>query len=176
MKKLMWLFAAAALVGAAVYSVVSLGRWEWTRALYFGLVALVAEVGIAAGLILRKLDRQEQRARSTEHDEVREVLRSTRPRRHRFAWLEPERIVSRSNVFITMLVGGGVVLSGLAWVLDKVAARTTTSLEEGRLAGDLSGIAYPEDGLLVDDVSVLAHAVPHFDDPELRILLGRREQ
>ena len=29
------------------------------------------------------------------------------------------------NVFITFLVGGGIVLSGVAWVVDRVAASTT---------------------------------------------------
>lgn len=173
MKKLVWLFAVATFVGALAYSVISLNRWEWTRALYFGLVVLVAEVGLAAGLVLRKLDRMAESERARERDEVRTVLRESRASKHRFAWLEPREIISRSNVFITMLVGGGVVLSGLAWLLDKVAARTTTSLEEGRLAGDLTRIAYPEDGLLVDDVTVLAQSVPHFDDPKLRALLGR---
>ena len=173
MKKLVWLFAIATFFGALAYSVISLNRWEWNRALFFGLVVLVAEIGLATGLVLRKLDRLALGDRQREQDEVRSVLRDSRVPRHRFAWLEPKEVLTRSNVFITMLVGGGVILSGLAWLLDKVAARTTTSLEEGRLAGDLTRIAYPEDGLLVDDVTVLAQSVPHFDDPQLRALLGR---
>lgn len=173
MKKLVWIFAVATFLGAVAYTVVSLNRWEWNRALFFGLVALVAEIGLATGLVLRKLDRMSHAAGGSEHEEIRRVLRDGRPRRHRFAWLEPKEVVSRSNVFITMLVGGGVILSGLAWLLDKVAAKTTTSIEEGRLAGDLTRIAYPSDGLLVDEVTVLAQSVPHFDDPQLRALLGR---
>ena len=174
MKKLVWVFALATLFGAAVYSVISLNRWEWNRALFFGLVALVTEIGLATGLVLRKLDRMSSEGPTgPERDEIRDVLQDERPRRHRFAWLAPREVASRSNVFITMLVGGGVVLSGLAWLLDKVAAKTTTSIEEGRLAGDLTRIAYPTDGLLVDEVTVLAQSVPHFDDPQLRALLGR---
>ena len=173
MKKLMWLFALATFLGAAAYSVVSLNRWEWNRALFFGLVMLVAEIGLATGLVLRKIDRTSGARAGGEEDELRSILRNERPTRNRFAWLEPKEVLSRSNVFITMLVGGGVVLSGLAWLLDRVAAKTTTSIEEGRLAGDLSRIAYPQDGLLVDEVTVLAHSVPHFDDPQLRTLLGR---
>lgn len=172
MKKLVWLFGLATFLGGAVYSVVSLNRWEWSRALYFGLVMLVAEVGLATGLVLRKLAQMEGNA-DIERDELRSVLAENRTPHHRFAWLRPEKVVSRSNVFITMLVGGGIVLSGLAWVLDKVAASTTTSLREGKLAGDLTRISYPEDGLLPDEVSVLAHSLPHLDDPKLRALLGR---
>lgn len=170
MKKLMWLFAVATLLGAGVYSVISLYRWEWTRALYFGLVMLVAETALATGLILHRLSRLDS---SDERDEVRTVLRQQRTRHDRFAWLKPKDVMTRSNVFVTMLVGGGIVLSGLAWVLDRIAASTTTSLQEGRLAGDLTHIAYPDDGLLPDDVTVLAQALPHLDDPQLRTLLGR---
>lgn len=172
MKKLVWLFALGTLLAAAVYSVVSLNRWEWSRALYFGLVVLVAEIGLATGLVLRKLDRQAE-LEAGEQDEVRDILRSSRVSQRRFRWLDPEQIASRSNVFITMVVSGGILLSGLAWLLDKLAANTTTSLQEGRLAGDLTEIAYPADGLLPDDVTVLAQQLPDLDDPQLRMLLGR---
>lgn len=36
MKKLAWGFVIATFVGAVVLSIISLGRWEWTRALYYG--------------------------------------------------------------------------------------------------------------------------------------------
>lgn len=172
MKKLMWLFAIGTFLAAGVYSVVSLNRWEWSRALYFGLVVLVAEIALATGLVLRKLDRQAERG-AGDRDEVRDILRSSRVSRDRFRWLAPDQVTSRTNVFITMVVGGGILLSGLAWLLDKVAASTTTSLQEGRLAGDLTMIAYPDDGLVPDDVTVLAQQLPDLDDPQLRMLLGR---
>ena len=172
MKKLVWVFASLTLVGGAVWSVLSLYRWEWTRALYFGLVALVAEVALATGLVLRAIDRLGRQR--DDDDEVRRILQDQRTPRQRFVWLEPEEVVSRTNVFITMLVGGGVVLSGLAWVLDRVASRTTTSVREGALVADLRRIAYPTDGLLVDDVTAIAQSVPSADAPELRALLGRR--
>lgn len=175
MKKLMWLFALGTFVAAGAYSVISLNRWEWTRAVYFGMVMIVAEVGLATGLVLRKLDRQAE-ADVAERDQVRDILRASRLPRDRFRWLAPEQLVTRSNVFITMLVGGGILLSGLTWLLDKVAANTTTSLQEGRLAGDLTRIAYPDDGLLPDDVTVLAQTLPHLDDPQLRMLLGRERR
>ncbi len=168
MKRLMWIFAGATFFAALVYSVVSLNRWEWTRALYFGLVVIIAEVGLATGLVLRKLDRLAAERADDERREVRQVLHQTRPNPRRFAWLDPKEVVSRSNVFITMLVGGGVLLSGLAWALDRGQDH-----DVGRLAGDLTRISYPEDGLLVDEVTVLAQSVPHFDDPDLRALLRR---
>lgn len=172
MKKLVWLSAGGTFFAASTYVIVSLNRWEWNRALFFGLVALIAEVGLAAGLVLRRVD-QLIRAQEDERAQIREVLRATRAEPKRFEWLSPKEVMTRSNVFITMLVGGGVLLSALAWLVDKIAARTSTTLAEGRLAGDLTRIAYPEGGLYVDEVTALAMAVPHFDDPDLRALLRR---
>lgn len=172
MKKLVWIFAIATFVGAAAYSLLSLNRWEWTRALYFGLIVVVAEVAIATGLVLRKLGQVSEEERA-ERQEVQAVLRDRRTAPRRFDWLAPEEVASRHGVFITMLVGGGIVLSGLAWVLDKVAARTTTALKERRIAGELGSIAYPRGGLLPDEVTVLADSLPDVGDPQLRVLLGR---
>lgn len=50
------------------------------------------------------------------------------------------------NVFITMLVGGGVLLSGIARLADKVASRTTTPAGEVALAAQLGPIRYPRGG------------------------------
>ena len=44
--------------------IVSLNRWEWNRALFFGLIVLIAEVGLATGLVLRRLARLEYRTRA----------------------------------------------------------------------------------------------------------------
>ena len=169
MKLLAWLTGIATLVGAAAYMVVSLNRWEWNRALFFGLVVLMAEIGLATGLILSRLSRG---ASIVAAPEVLDVVRDTRPPRpNRFEWLE--RSFGRTNVFITFLVGGGVLLSALAWVVDRVASQTTTPVAEARLARSLGTIDYPRGGLVVDDMTVLAQAVPGCDDGQLRALLRR---
>ena len=100
------------------------------------------------------------------------MLRDTRPPApDRFAWLK--RSVERTNVFITFLVGGGVLLSGVAWVVDRVASKTSTPVGEERLARALAPISYPRGGLLLDDVTVLAQDVPGADDVQIRKLLRR---
>ncbi len=76
-------------------------------------------------------------------------------------------------MFITFLVGGGVILSGVAWIVDRVASRTSTPAGEQRLAAQLGPISYPRGGLLVDDVTVLAQDVPGADDAQIRKLLRR---
>jgi hypothetical protein len=170
MKIIAWLAGLATLIGAGIYMIVSLNRWEWNRALFFGLIVVIAEIGIATGLILRRLTRLEHRAEVD--PEIAEIFRSTRPpSRDRFAWLP--KSTSRFNVFITFIVGGGLILSGIAWMVDRVAARTSTPAGERRLAAQLGPISYPRGGLLVDDVTVLAQDVPGADDVQIRKLLRR---
>ena len=170
MKTIAWLAGLGTLLMGAVYMVVSLNRWEWNRALFFGLIVLIAEVGLATGLVLRKLGHLE-RARHLD-PAVARILRDTRPASaDRFAWMKDS--TRQFNVFITFLVGGGVLLSAIAWVVDRVASRTSTPDGEARLALALRGISYPRGGLLVDDITVLAQEVPGADDAQIRKLLGR---
>ncbi len=168
MKAIAWLAGIATLAFGATYMVVSLNRWEWNRALFFGLIVLIAEVGLAAALILRRIG--QLNTAGDVDPAVLDAIRQTRPPRpNRFAWLEPTRM----NVFITFLVGGGVILSGIAWVVDRISANTATPAGEEKLARQLGPISYPRGGLLVDDVTVLAQAIPGCDDAQLRRLLRR---
>jgi hypothetical protein len=171
-KIIAWLAGVGTLVAGLAYMVVSLNRWEWNRALFFGLVVVIAEIGLATALIMRKLSMIEYRRQQTVDPAVGDILRRTRPPdRDRFAWLhEP---ASRTNVFITFLVGGGVLISAVAWIVDRVAARSTTPVGEQRLARQLTPISYPRGGLLVDDVTVLAQDVPGADDAQIHKLLRR---
>ena len=93
------------------------------------------------------------------------------PSADRFAWMKDA--TGRSNVFITFIVGGGIILSGIAWVVDKVASKTSTPEGEERIAAELGNISYPRGGLIVDDVTVLAQEVPGADDAQIRKLLRR---
>jgi hypothetical protein len=171
MKLLAWLAGIGTLIGGTIYMVVSLNRWEWNRALFFGLIVLMAEVGLAAALLYRKLSRIDRAP--TYQKEMLAVLRDTRPEPpDRFAWLK-EAARGGPNVFITFIVGGGLIIAGIAWVVDRFAARTSTAFAEERLAAELRSIAYPPGGLVVDDVTVLAQDMPGADDAQLRKLLRR---
>jgi hypothetical protein len=170
-KTIAWLAGIGTLVAGALYMVVSLNRWEWNRALFFGLIVLIAEVGLATGLVLRRIGRLEYNSRRDADPAVAQILRETRPTRDRFAWMRES--TGRMNVFITFLVGGGVILSGLAWIVDRVASKTSSPAGEERLARQLSPISYPSGGLLLDDVTVLAQEVPGADDYQIRQLLRR---
>jgi hypothetical protein len=167
-----WLMGVGTLLAAAAYMVVSLNRWEWNRALFFGLIVLIAEVGLATGLILRKLTQVQYSQRHPPDSAVRDILRATRPPSpDRFAWLRES--TRRMNVFITFLVGGGILLSGAAWLFDRVGAKTSNQVGEQRLARQLDSIAYPKGGLLLDDVTTLAQDVPGADDAQIYKMLRR---
>lgn len=172
MKKIAWLTAAATLVVAGAYSVVSLGRWEWTRALYFGLVFLAAEVALSTGLILRRLGPTPRRSARDVDPQTLAILRANRPPRpNRFDWLDP--------------------VSGTDECLHHDAGRRRRPPVRHRPAGGQgrfpdhdtrgrggAGCAarphpLPAGRLLVDDVTVLAQAVPGVEDPQLRRLLHR---
>ena len=170
MKIIAWLAGIGTLLSGALYMVVSLNRWEWNRALFFGLIVLIAEVGLATGLVLRRLTRMEYNLNFD--PAIEKILRETRPPSpDRFAWM---RESSRNlNVFITFLVGGGVIISGIAWIVDRLASKTSSPAGEQRLGRQLARISYPSGGLLLDDVTVLAQEVPGANDEQIRQLLRR---
>lgn len=162
--------AVGTLLTAAFFAVLSLTRWEWNRALFFRLVVLIAEVAIATALILRRMARLDRPAADPA---IVDALRQTRPPSpHRFRWLEDSS--RQMHVFITFLVASGIIVSGVAWLADRVAAGTATRAGEDRLARRLGDIAYPSGGLLVDEVTALAQRVPGADDAQIRRLLEYR--
>jgi hypothetical protein len=170
-KIIAWLAGIGTLIASAFYMIVSLNRWEWNRALFFGLIVLIAEVALATGLVLRRLTRMEYRTRVD--PAIAQILRETRPPSpDRFAWLRES--TRDMNVFITFLIGGGVILSGIAWCVDRVASKTSSSpAGEQKLVRQLEAISYPSGGLLLDDVTVLAQEVPGANDEQIRRLLRR---
>lgn len=146
------------------------------------MVFLAAEIGCATAFVIRRLGRLQEHLEDLQVDdscEIRREIRRARPDHQRFVWLDTTArrsrhdAMTRANVFITMVVGGGVALSGLAWVLDKIAASTTDPGREKRLADDLRSIEYPTDGILVDDVTVLARRSPRTTDLRAQALLRR---
>ena len=171
MKIIAWLAAVGTLLASVVYMVVSLNRWEWNRALFFGLIVLMAEVGLATGLVLRRLARLELNTQRRADPTVVQILRETRPSRDRFAWMRDS--TQQLNVFVTFVVAGGVLLSGVAWLVDRVASKTSSPAGEERLARQLYPVSYPSGGLLLDDITVLAQDVPGADDHQIRQLLRR---
>ncbi|MFC9957076.1 hypothetical protein ACFVIB_06915 [Streptomyces nigra] len=153
MRKIAYVFGALAAAGAGTYLIVYLYRWQWQRALICGVLLLVVEVMLFGLVTLGRLNRIEQRLddgapRPHELDGRRteDVLGRLREpvaarRETRFRWLEDP--ADRTYVFVPVLMVAGVVLSGLAWVVQRFAAVTARPVER-RLAGRLSVLAAPD--------------------------------
>ena len=170
-RALTWLVAGATALGASVYFFIYLYVWEFHRALITAVIFLAAEVAIVGALVLRRLRRlpAEQDGQAVD-PQVLARLRETAPSSDHFAWLR--RRTETPNVFITVLLGGGVLVSAIAWAVERIARRTATpGLEEG-LARRLSSIGFPSDGLVASEGELLAQEGPYADDSQLRVLLG----
>jgi hypothetical protein len=151
-KKLAWILGAIGLLGSLGYLFSYIIRWQWNRALFSGLAAVALLVVLGTAAVLRKIGQLEDRiegdagAGAGAIDEATLAdLRATRPQRDHFAWLRDR--AQHTNVFITVLLGGGVVVSGVAWVIGKLAEGTATPAAEHRLAQRLGPLRFPDAGL-----------------------------
>jgi hypothetical protein len=137
------------LVAAGWYVFVYLYRWEWNRALVSGIIFIAAEVGLLGALVLDrlgKLGRRLDRLDQPRYDErVLRQLRDNSPAPTKpFAWMERQEM----NVFVPVLLGAGVLLSALAWVVDRIARMTAVPQLERGLARKLTTLQPPQGGLL----------------------------
>ena len=122
--------ALITLLGAGITMIRELQTWEWHRAVVAGIFALIAEVALATSMILDRIGKTPAAAPGRE-DRFTEQLQSTPVVRDHFAWL---RDPARTNVFIPLLMGAGVLLSGLAWLVERIAGRTAGGSADRRLA------------------------------------------
>ena len=144
------------LAASGAYALIYLFRWEWHRAIITALFFVAAEIGLGLALILRRLAHLEERfdelARqpasraSVDPAVLARIEDAAPPARKPFAWLDSSS--SNLSVFLPFLLGVGALASGLAWVVEQVARRTTTPALERGLAWRLSPLALPEGGLL----------------------------
>ncbi|MEU7029223.1 hypothetical protein AB0A60_21365 [Streptomyces sp. NPDC046275] len=137
---------------AAYYVVAYLYRWEWHRALMSGILLLVMEGFLVCLVLLNRMSRLQQRVEASEAqvEEVRRRLEQTRrPEPGRFRWMDGERPggENRTYVFVPVLMMAGVVLSGAAFVIQKIAGATARPAMERRLAGRLAALAAPPEAL-----------------------------
>jgi hypothetical protein len=150
-RRLALLAALAVLAASGAYVFVYLYRWEWNRALVSGVIFLAAEIGLLGALILDRVARLGRRlddaglGRPPIDDRVARRLREHSPEPAKpFAWMTR----SQSNVFVPVLFGAGVVLSGLAWLVDRIARATAGPAIERGLARTLTALRPEPGGLL----------------------------
>jgi hypothetical protein len=147
------LLGGATLAASGAYTFVYLYRWEWNRALMSAAIFVAAEVAVMGSLLAQRLkviserlDSQEAAAPAPAHTVRLERIRSTAPpARARFAWLaRPEQM----NVFVPVLMGAGVLMSGVAWIIERVARATVAPVAERGLAAQLDGLSLPAQGFV----------------------------
>jgi hypothetical protein len=143
------LLLSVVLTVSGLYVFVYLYRWQWNRALISGVFFLASEMGLATLTILRRLRALEERVadQAAENDTAPspEVANGPRPvangRGPRLPWLDVGS--APMAVFVPVLMGVGVVLSALAYVVDRTAAATT-----GRRAAPVGPLTLPPGGLV----------------------------
>jgi hypothetical protein len=143
------LLGGVTLAASGAYTFIYLYRWEWNRALMSAAIFVAAEVAVMGSLLAQRLkvvtERLDRMESPTPAQTVRlERIRSSAPPpRPTFAWLaRPEQM----NVFVPVLMGAGVLLSGIAWVVERLARATVTPVAERGLAAQLDGLALPAHG------------------------------
>ncbi|MBL7498042.1 hypothetical protein I6A84_10560 [Frankia sp. CNm7] len=172
-RRLTVLALLATLLGSGGYVITYLVRWEWQRAVFSALVFLAAEVALAALWITNRLGAASSRpapwaapaapahpatdgllagsvptagwtgaAVSSEQRRLRAVLAAGRPAlSNPFSWLDPAS--GRTNVFIPLLLGAGLLLSALAWVVERVAAAVAKPRAVSSMAAELASLRLP---------------------------------
>ena len=158
---------AAALGGTmlfftALYFFVYLWRWEWNRALIAGLLFVATEVAMASAVVLNRLRRVEDRLDAPDPAVLARIRETAPPARDHFEWLSPKS--GRLGVFVPVLIGMGVVASGLAWLVERLARATAGPALERGLASRLAPLAWPAGGLVPDEgddpLALLERPVP----------------
>jgi H+/Cl- antiporter ClcA len=174
-KKLSWLVGVVALLGSGGYLFVYIYRWEWHRALLVGTLFLATLVGLCTALVMRRLAAVAEQARSTSADQrppgALERLRAAPVQTQPFRWLSPEAL-DRSHIFIPVLLGGGFLVSGIAWLVERVAGSSARAGVEEELAAELEQVAFPATSLVPTDAELLGCGDDFADDAALRVLLG----
>ncbi|MFE9683734.1 hypothetical protein [Streptomyces sp. NPDC006285] len=147
-RRVAYLFGGAAAAGAGTYVVVYLYRWQWQRAILCGVLLLVVEVMLLGLVLLGRLARIEERMRDADRRQedvlarLREKESPARTANDRFRWLDEP--TNRTYVFVPVLMVTGVLLSGLAWVVQRIASVTAQPTAERRLAGRLAVLVAPD--------------------------------
>lgn len=146
------LLGGVTLAASGTYTFVYLYRWEWNRALMSAAIFIAAEIAVMGSLLAQRLkvlsdrvDGQEAGASASHTVRLDRIQSAAPPARANFAWLSrPDQM----NVFVPVLMGAGVLLSGVAWLVERVARVTVTPVAERGLASQLDGLTLPSHGFV----------------------------
>ena len=160
-RRLVYVIAALSLAATGTYLLVYLYRWEWNRALIAGIMFVATEIGVGLAVVVSKLRSIDQRlerierlgavaplpAPATADPAVLAAIEDAAPAPEKpFAWLD--RDPTSMNVFVPLLLGAGMIVSALAWVVERVARSTAGAAMERGLAMRLAPLSLPAGGFL----------------------------
>lgn len=147
-KALVAMIAVVTLAASGTYMFVYLYRWEWNRALISGVIFLAAEIAVIGWVLnsrvadlAHRVDEARARRIAGHLDDARNTPSTA------FDWLRPN---DRLGVFVPILMGAGLILSGVAWIVEKLGKATAGRANDRRLAANLSRLAPPMGGFLDD--------------------------
>ncbi len=150
------------LVATGLYFFVYLWRWEWNRALIAGMLFVATEIAVATVVVLNRLHGLEGRLGAPDPAVLARIHESAPPPHDHFEWLSPRS--NQLGVFVPVLIGMGVVASGLAWLVERLARATAGPAMERGLAARLGPLAWPAHGLVPqqedDALAILERPVP----------------
>ena len=146
------LLGGVTLAASGTYTFVYLYRWEWNRALMSAAIFIAAEIAVMGSLLAQRLkvlsdriDGGDAGAPASHTVRLDRIQAAAPPARANFAWLSrPDQM----NVFVPVLMGAGVLLSGVAWLVERIARVTVTPVAERGLASQLDGLALPSHGFV----------------------------
>lgn len=143
-RRLAYLVTLLALVSSGAYVFVYLYRWEWNRALIAGVIFIAAEIGLVGASVMQRIKSLEQKLDARDASAGRppaEEAEAFAPRSP-FAWLSDTK--DGMGVFIPVLMGVGVLISALAWTVERVATATARPVVQRRLAARMAPLSLDE--------------------------------
>jgi hypothetical protein len=156
-KRLGALAGIVTLAASGAYVFIYLARWEWNRAQVSAAIFIAVEVAMIGWILadrMRRIDRRLDQVSLEGQQRRLHLLRTNAPvATDHFAWLTR---TDRTNVFIPVLLGAGALLSGLAWVVERISRATAGRAAESGLARDLGALDLPTGGLLDGGLDPLA--------------------
>lgn len=137
-RRLAFALALVVLATSGAYLLVYLRRWEWSRATISGIVFLATLLIMSMAIVAQRLgelaDRVDSRSADPAVADAIRVANGARATRH-FQWLRPE--TDRLSVFVPILLGTGMILSAVAYLVERVAGLLAGATVDRRTAATL---------------------------------------
>jgi hypothetical protein len=147
-RRLATILLLVTLLVATWYFLAYLAWWEWNRAVIAGILVLAAEIGLVALVLLSRLDRLSRGDDQLRVARIRARLDAHDDDAQPFAWLRrPDQL----NVFIPVLLGAGLIVSSIAWVVERIARLSSRPGTTDSLSRELATLAPPDGGFLEGD-------------------------